>query len=247
MDGLIPKMVDIDDDGDLDLFITEYLGTSQFFENIGTPESPAFANPIANPFGIQTTYAYFSFFDFADMDGDGDQDLLQTASTGDPIILVYQENLGTPTQPNFGEPVSNPFSITNLGIIAAPNLVDFDNDGDIDLFFGKQNYDYTHEILYYENTSIINATNDLLKESTLTFGPNPTSDFISLQSEVITKNESINLSLINVSGQIFEQHTIQALGNQLHWKANIGHLPSGHYMIRLESDGHFGVIPFEKI
>jgi hypothetical protein len=181
------------------------------------------------------------------MDGDGDQDLLQTASTGDPIILVYQENLGTPTQPNFGEPVSNPFSITNLGIIAAPNLVDFDNDGDIDLFFGKQNYDYTHEILYYENTSIINATNDLLKESTLTFGPNPTSDFISLQSEVITKNESINLSLVNISGQVFEKHTIQSVGNQINWKANIGHLPSGHYMIRLESDGHFGVIPFEKI
>ena len=41
--SLSPKFVDIDSDEDLDLFIGDYNGMVSYFENIGTPSSPSFA------------------------------------------------------------------------------------------------------------------------------------------------------------------------------------------------------------
>ncbi len=49
---MIPKFVDIDDDGDLDVFTGRYDGYFQYFENTGDVNNPAFmeqsggANPL---------------------------------------------------------------------------------------------------------------------------------------------------------------------------------------------------------
>jgi hypothetical protein len=247
----IPDLVDIDDDGDFDLLVTEYYANTQFYENVGTAENPMFANPVENPFGIQTSgvTGYYSFFDLADIDVDGDLDLLRVGGAYTSVI-EYQENIGTASAPNFAAPQANPFNFDQLGLVAMPHMADIDSDGDTDIFFTNaiiSGPTYTFEIQYYENTSIINSTNDLLNESTLTFGPNPTVDFISLSSELKVQNEPINLSIINVSGQIIEQHRIQSFGNQINWNASIGHLPSGAYFLRLETDNQYGIIPFEKL
>ncbi|NJN77140.1 MAG: hypothetical protein HC803_01440 [Saprospiraceae bacterium] len=49
----MPSLVDIDDDGDYDLFVTEYYGAINFFENIGTPTAPIFSTA-QTAFGINT-------------------------------------------------------------------------------------------------------------------------------------------------------------------------------------------------
>ncbi|MCK9399063.1 MAG: T9SS type A sorting domain-containing protein [Bacteroidales bacterium] len=71
----IPEFADIDNDGDLDLFEGVYYGNMLYYENTGTATTPAFASPLTNPFGLVPTY-YNSLPAFADLDGDGAEDLL---------------------------------------------------------------------------------------------------------------------------------------------------------------------------
>jgi len=70
-----PRFADIDHDGDLDLFVGEYYGNFIYFENTGNAETPAFASPVTNPFGLSPTYNY-NFPAIADLDNDGDMDIL---------------------------------------------------------------------------------------------------------------------------------------------------------------------------
>ncbi len=109
---LSPAFVDIDGDGDYDLFAgvgwrdnpgsAHYFNDILFFENTGTPNTPSFAAPVLNPFGITgmidgkyISEVAFAFPAFADIDRDGDQDLFVGDGYGN---IQYYENqaLGTP-------------------------------------------------------------------------------------------------------------------------------------------------------
>jgi len=70
-----PAFSDLDGDGDFDLLVGEYYGAMQYFENTGSSTAPQFASPQENPFGLVSTYV-FALPAFADLDGDGDIDLL---------------------------------------------------------------------------------------------------------------------------------------------------------------------------
>ena len=139
-----PELADIDGDGDYDLFMnTVYNPAIQYFENIGTATAPAFAAPVNNPFGITTGTSY-AIPTFADMDDDGDLDLLYAGYYG---ALSYLENTGTATAPAFAAPTSSPFGITGLPytFTVFPKLADIDGDCDYDLAYGYGGYGtYVH-------------------------------------------------------------------------------------------------------
>jgi len=169
-DYAFPAFADLDADGDLDLFAgryaDDYMGMYNFsdflyFENTGTLGSPVFGtSPISNPFGtVVDVDNYFNPPTFADLDGDGDQDLMTGAQYGQ---FYYYENVGTATAPEFDDPQVNPFGLDSVYYFSFPDLVDLDGDGDFDLLSGESYYNYdTGENLgnfvFFENIGTTDA------------------------------------------------------------------------------------------
>ena len=123
-----PALVDIDADGDLDLFIGEASGTINYYRNDGTASEPAFT--LVSDRYLEIDVGRRSFPAFVDLDRDGDYDMVIGNERGD--LLVYL-NQGTASEPNFVEDMPIPVDVPAY---SAPAFVDIDADGDIDLFVG---------------------------------------------------------------------------------------------------------------
>jgi len=116
----VPTFVDIDSDGDSDVFVNDV-----FFKNTGSVSNPVFAAPQSNPFGLGSSS---SGFVFRDVDGDGDLDALG-------FFGLYR-NTGTANTPVFSKE-SSPFDLPDAGYrsyFTSKTYVDIDGDGDLDAY-----------------------------------------------------------------------------------------------------------------
>lgn len=156
--NIVPVFVDIDADGDFDLF---YGGRDiSFFENTGTVSSPVFVDAGDLFPSLNSSNAYELTISFIDLDTDGDLDALIGNDNYANRGVTYFENTGSTTSPSFASAsVPEPFDDTNL-FEFNPNLVavDLDNDGDLDLTITESYYAgyslYTSRTRFFENTSI---------------------------------------------------------------------------------------------
>ncbi|MBW2263382.1 MAG: VCBS repeat-containing protein [Deltaproteobacteria bacterium] len=146
---VFPAFADIDGDGDQDLFTVGEAGLL-FHENTGSPVSPSFAAPVTNPFGIAPID--YLLPSFADIDGDGDMDLLHMGYGYDGMGLEFYENTGTATSPAFAAPVVGAFGVTDLDVEPFIVVADLDGDGDMDVL--ANTYDYYGDTgpVFLENT-----------------------------------------------------------------------------------------------
>lgn len=165
---IAPTLVDIDGDGDLDIMLNDRNGDFLYFENTGTATAPAFNAPVTNPFSLSfNAPTGNSQPTFADLDNDGDLDLVigSDNSYSGLATLSYFENTGSATAPAFGAQQDNPFSLNPSGAgytLYQPKLVDLDQDGDFDILAGVYNYDGDYNtpdgvFRYYENTGTVGA------------------------------------------------------------------------------------------
>jgi hypothetical protein len=134
-----PALTDIDGDGDLDLFIGESSGELNFYRNVGTPQAPSF-ELVTDRFD-EIDAGRRSYPTFADVDGDGDEDLLLGREQGG--VLLYRRD-GSATDPVF---VHDPSFTLPLPNYSTPILVDIDGDGDLDLFSGG----LSGGLIFFEN------------------------------------------------------------------------------------------------
>ena len=139
-----PTFSDIDNDGDLDAFIGSYSGDILYFENTGTSKQATFSTYVSNPYGLSPGGSR-AVPDFADIDGDGDLDLFVGRNNGN---IVYFENIGTASDPNFGPARTNPFGLKDVGNRAAPEFTDVDADGDLDAYVGE----WDGNTIFFNNT-----------------------------------------------------------------------------------------------
>ena len=144
-----PEMADLDNDGDLDILVGQLYGDIMYYENTGTASAPAYAAPVANPFGVVASMVIDAPA-LADLDGDGDFDLLIGQLYG---VMTYQENIGTASNPSFAAGISLPFGLTATYNLALPDFADVDNDGDLDVLVGE----YYANLQYFENTGTASA------------------------------------------------------------------------------------------
>ncbi|MBK3734600.1 DUF4347 domain-containing protein, partial [Azospirillum brasilense] len=160
-----PVFADIDGDGDLDAVVGDWYANIVVYRNVGTAEAPSFTLVGTNPFGLNTVGGGMPAFakpTLADIDGDGDLDLLAGNAGGG--IVVYRNN-GTATAPSFTLVGTNPFGLSNAGGFASPSLADIDGDGDLDALIGNAD----GNTLFYRNVGTAAAPTFAL-ESTNPFG-----------------------------------------------------------------------------
>lgn len=143
-----PVAVDIDNDGDLDIFSGCYCGNFSFFRNDGTATNPVFSEQTTS----STNNPLFGFsggtrsrMEFVDIDNDGDLDLFNGKNTG---YILFWKNTGTASVPVFSGTTSTDYFGKSFGAHTNIEFVDIDNDGDKDAFITNLN----SEIFYYENT-----------------------------------------------------------------------------------------------
>ncbi len=139
----VPTFVDIDNDGDQDLFVgaydaVTYEGFVSYYKNEGTNEVPDFElqNDASNPLS-NVSVPYITFPTFADIDGDGDMDAIIGEYYG---TVSYYKNEGTEMVPNFElqNGADNPFAGVNASYFSTPDLADIDGDGDLDALIGAE-------------------------------------------------------------------------------------------------------------
>ncbi len=129
-----PQFIDIDADGDLDLFIQERSNELIYFENTGSPRAAAYEWRTDAYQGLDIG----EWSRFIDLDGDEDYDMLAEQPYS---YIRYYRNAGTPERANFvlaadsiRDPTGRPVFSDRQNI---PSIVDYDCDGVLDLFIGR--------------------------------------------------------------------------------------------------------------
>jgi len=153
-DGSTPAFSDIDNDGDLDMFVGEEAGNINFYRNIGTSLEPVFILETENLADIDAGGDTFPAF--ADIDNDGDLDLF----VGIGGNVSFYRNTGTSTEPTFALETQT-FADIDIGGDRTPAFVDIDSDGDLDLFVGRR----SGFIDFYRNAGTVTEASFRFEES----------------------------------------------------------------------------------
>ena len=120
-------------------------------------QSQTFAPPVTNPYGLFDVGQNASPT-FGDIDGDGDLDAFIGNISGNTLFF---ENVGTPKDPDFATPQTNPFGLTDVGDFARLTFGDIDGDGDLDAVLGSYCYGncsaYTRIFFRNSGTAVVPA------------------------------------------------------------------------------------------
>jgi hypothetical protein len=139
---------DYDADGDLDVFITGFGSSDLVAELWRNNNDGTFSNVSAGQFPDGVVY---SSVDWGDYDNDGDLDLIYSGATDSGRVTQLYRNDGSDT-----------FTLVNAGLIAAEQstvkFVDFDTDGDLDIFVAGATGSVSPAI-FYRNDGTDSFTN----------------------------------------------------------------------------------------
>lgn len=188
-----PVLVDIDNNGTLDLFVGTGGGRIHFFRNTGTATNPVFFHE--SDFFLSIDVGDDAKPVFADLDNDGDLDLVAGARDGS---LSYWRNDGTPSAFSF-VPINDFFAGINAGARAAPAFADIDGDGDLDLFLGN----IKGGLYFYENDRVVSTLTQDNGPGSFTLHQNYPNPFnpVTLIEFRLAKEENVSLVVYDLLGR----------------------------------------------
>jgi hypothetical protein len=151
--GARPFFFDHNNDGLLDMVVGNFgyfeagafKGQMALYENTGDAENPVFTL-ITRDYANMGIYGFRSLHPaFADLDGDGDTDMLVGEENG--FVHFFRNNAAAGENANFVLAGPN-YQGIDPGKFSTPALFDVNDDGLLDLVIGEQN----GNLNYYENT-----------------------------------------------------------------------------------------------
>ena len=205
--------IDIDGDNDMDILVIAAVSGADkvaWYENDGIGNFGSQIVISDEPIDVWSIYS-------ADLDQDGDNDILATGGGAFDGEIVWFENLdGTGS---FGS--KNVINIEHQfprSVIAA----DIDNDGDMDVIASSQNDD---KIAWYENLTILGVGEN--ESSSIKIYPNPTDGLLYIDANT---ESIIGITVFDVLGK----KVLQLQGNKQ--QVDISTIESGMYFLRIATD-----------
>ncbi len=235
---------DVDGDNDQDVLITGYNsdiipnvnfsklytndGLGNYTEITGTPFSGVFLSSIA----------------FADIDGDNDQDVLitgrgnsETQATVRVAILYTNDGFGT-----FTEVTNSPFEQVDFSGIAFGD-VDGDEDQDVMLTGmiddGAGSIDYITKL--YINESMTSSMYESQNDIGIKVHPNPVLNEKLNISFTSNKQQSINVSFLDVHGRTLLYFFKQTVIGENNYSIDVTDFPKGIYFLKLDDGQQIGI------
>jgi hypothetical protein len=179
------RFVDIDADGDKDLFISVlYLAQNirnfTFYRNNGTASNPNFQR-VSDNYLDNVDVGGTSNISFVDIDSDNDKDLFMGS---DLSKISFFENTGTPDDPSFALTIDS-LPILSASFNYAPSFADLDNDGDKDMMLGSYIKD---SLWFFRNTGTAASFNFTLEArghqiGLTTLGQSSTPTFVDIDND----------------------------------------------------------------
>jgi len=186
-----PRLVDMDDDNDLDIVAGNEGGNLFYFENQGSTSVPDWVQ-IAGYFGSIDVGS-----DCVPTVGDLSMNSRLDIVTGDISGEVqFFENIE-------GNWTENPYFVSGIsgGQNTTPALVDLDGDGDLDLALGN----YGGNFNYYENQHIIVSADPEVQQTNsykLSNFPNPFRNMTAIRYFTTESTEDTEIRMYNGKGQL---------------------------------------------
>lgn len=154
--GANVALFDANNDGLLDMIIGNfgyfniplpYVSGLSYYKNIGTLSSPSFELVTRDYMNLNSLGITGIFPSFGDIDGDNDMDLLIGSTDG--YIHLFDNNAGAGNTPNYVLAINGiNYQGIDVGLFSAPQMIDVDRDGLIDLLIGERQ----GNINYFRNT-----------------------------------------------------------------------------------------------
>ena len=216
-----PALGDVDEDGDLDLYVGDKNGSVHVWSNEGDPANYNFIKISDDLFSGENLGLEIAL-ELADFDNDGDLDLLIGNQSGE----LY---LANPSGSELHQLEQLPHSGLNL----APTIGDMDSDGKMDLIVGSNEGGLQY--FSVEEQSVVNNEDFPIMTRLVSCYPNPFNNtaIFQLSSDVPADSRLIIYDILGRQVDLIQFSIFEGVSSQISWNAE--NSSSGVYLWHLLS------------